>query len=530
MPQSTIEGILRDSGGAVYNVQNSVYDPSPTSTDPDTERIQAAIDDASAAGGGTVVLAPGGSYTITSLDLPAGIILELNGSTLTLAGSQPNFTRMITTQNVLWDQSYDSPLTVIRNGVLNGNRANQGTYTGYELEQQAPIFLSADTTSAGRLRVLLFNLVVEESTGDGVHVRNNVAVQMEGIRTRNCFRGGITVTGGYSNVQIADWTGGGDVHPYSLNVEVDGTGYGGSQVDEIQIVNAQLEAGFDVGLAAGSRMEATNVRVASPVLNLVGGGSTVWLFTNCSFAVGVLNNVSNRIVRPGNLTLDGCEFVAVLPNSGTGRALRAVDLYWYLSGSTFTGQRVRLVDCRWRLTGTPATGDAIYGVYLGASNTTDDNVLTVTNAEIPSVFTHGLYIAQGGVVKVTGGLVQAATPVWWSPSSGHDIDLEIDDLSVRGAGKWMHVNSHGSGSTLRVRNVVIAEADAGISTTYGITSNNYFGGRVILVDSDPTSRLSGLKGDIARLKTPVAGSAFEWVCTASSTTTATWKAAITLAA
>ena len=76
----------------------------------------------------------------------------------------------------------------------------------------------------------------------------------------------------------------------------------------------------------------------------------------------------------------------------------------------------------------------------------------------------------------------------------------------------MHVNTSNPDIVLTHRNVELDEAQAALTSRYGM-DNTYRGGRVIHVASSPEGRLSGLAGDRARLRAPAASGVDEWVCT-----------------
>jgi len=86
------------------------------------------------------------------------------------------------------------------------------------------------------------------------------------------------------------------------------------------------------------------------------------------------------------------------------------------------------------------------------------------------------------------------------------------------------------GGQLILRGITIPAAAAAWAVPSGSPANLVFdSSRILIVDAAPTSQ-PGIIGDRARLRTPVAGQPCEWVCTASSTTAATWKATTTVAA
>ncbi|HEX8830638.1 MAG TPA: glycosyl hydrolase family 28-related protein, partial [Longimicrobium sp.] len=177
----TYEGTILDTGGAVLNVKSSTFGAVGNGIADDTVAIQAAVN-AAAAGRGVVVIPPG-TYLVTTITVPAGITIEGYGATLRRPANQGKWVR---TLNVPETGGYsgdaDSPLLTIRGLTIDGNSANQGPYRNYELEQAHLIFLSADPTKAGRLRVALEDLVLRNCVADGVSVYRNVDLQMVNCR------------------------------------------------------------------------------------------------------------------------------------------------------------------------------------------------------------------------------------------------------------------------------------------------------------------------------------------------------------
>ncbi len=71
----------------------------------------------------------------------------------------------------------------------------------------------------------------------------------------------------------------------------------------------------------------------------------------------------------------------------------------------------------------------------------------------------------------------------------------------------------------------IDEAVNLLVTKYGIANNQYEGRRVIRGSQAPTAATHGLLGDVYRLKIPLAGKPFEWICTKSGAGSgAGWRA------
>ena len=547
---SNVTGRLLDAGAHVFHVEHPCFTAGAANH---TQQIQAAVDATllnpadPTVGAGTVVFEPGKVYMVDSVNLPAGITLDLNGATIKRiappTGESPAVTkerRTFTTQNRAWNSSVDSPVLTIRGGTMDGNRTVQGAYTGYQLEQAHLIFLMGNPASAGRLRARVEDMVFVDAVADAVEVYVNTDLQLSNVLTRDIFRGGLVVTGGHTKVQATNLRTTGDVHLAGVDVEVDGAGFGGSLVVDVQMANVQCEGDFSLAVQPGSTVLASNLFVRKPRWTLNGGGQpaagakpALVRFTNSIFALGLNDTYENRIVHPGDMAFTGCTF-EVTEARETGEANRplGLDVYWNVATTNFQHQRLRFTDCIWRVAGDVEAADQVNALTTSFDPVANDNRLVVDNAEIPAGFDVGVFVTQGGNVEIRGGRIQAATPIYFGVAGGgYDVDLTLNGLDVTGAGKYMHLVGYTAGSVIRTFNVVMAEADSGITSGFGV-QNQYVGGRVILVDSSPVLRIPGLQGDIARLRVPVPGQTFEWVCSTGNEGAqwAVWKPLTTLSA
>lgn len=531
---------LQDRGGEKYHVE--AY---RTAAMTDTEAIQAAHDagyaDAIAVGvlgGWQVVFEAGKEYTdIEIIYFRAGAHFNFNGAVLTRGANRPNSTRMFTTTSTRWSSANDSPLTIFQNGRLNGNRANQGAYEAYELEQSHLIFLDADATYAGRLRVAIDNMVVEEVVADGVSVYNNVDVQITNLRAWNCWRGGLVCTGGHSRVQYANVYCGGDVHSSGVDLEVDSMGYGGSLRMDITGTNLIADGDFDLGAHDDSIVRLTNTTVAKPGFNIYANGGTIKVIGG-SFAVGEQNASHNRIVQPTNVTFTGVDFTVteIEEDAASGVADRtfvAANIYF---GGGLTGGRLRFNDCTWSVAADIEATDTCYAVYMQPEPAANDNRVILNGGEIGAGYAIGCVMDQGGYLHVRGTHINAVTAVQWFGSAAYPANVVIDNVTYGPLCTVdMHIISYNAANKLEHRNYEIDESFNNFTSSAGLGDNQYIGRRVIrgaAAPVDGTSGDPGLPGDIWRIKTPVAGSPYEWVCTTggSSGWAVAWKPLTAVAA
>jgi hypothetical protein len=529
----TYEGTILDTGGAVINVRSSAYGATGNGVTDDTAAIQAAVNaavDAAVDAGRGIVLIPPGTYVVKQVFLAPGITISGYGATLLRPANQPNWTRTLSVPENphnppinapgVWGGPKDSDPLVIRGLTLDGNSLNQG-HDGYNLQQSHLLFLSASPSQAGRLRVTLEDVVFRNVVADGVNVFTNVDVQIVNCRADDCWRGGVNVTGGYSVVQVQNLITTGNVHRTGVDVEVDGFGYGNTEKVDLIFDGLLLDADFDVALSQGSTLVATNV-IGGSGLYLEAPDSTVRI-ANSRFRIGASDG---KIVYPSDVTFENCVFELAAPD-------RATQVQWE-GGLTPTGQRLRFRDCDFRVAAGTAAGTRV-AIYTEPDYKSRDNRLLVEGGSISSGFTIGMQMGQGGVWVVKDTEIEAGTAFNWhalhtAGGLATTADIRIERVAFRGT-TYMHVANKHIHNVLDQRDVVLEELHNKITSTYGVDANEYRGGRIVRVASSPVGRsVPGFVGDVARIANPMAGDPYEWVCTVSSETAATWKQVTALAA
>jgi hypothetical protein len=534
----TYDGIVRDEGGAVFNVRNPAYNGGAVGNGiaDDTAAIQAAVTAAAPVRG--TVLIPPGTYLVTSIKLVPGITVSGYGATLKRPANQGNWVRTLIVPESgtgSWTGTTDSELLTIEGLTIDGNSANQGSYRNYELQQSHLIFLSANSTNAasnaGRLRVNLRDLVLRNSVADGIQLYVNVDAQITNVRADNCWRGGLVVGGGYTRAQVQNFTTSGSVDVTGIDVEVDGGGYGGTYAVELEFDGMLLDGDFDVALKAGSRLVASNI-IAGLGFNLE-CKDALMQFSDCRFKVGTYG--SHTIIWPNDVTFRDCVFE--LSNVAEAGAVDGAGarILWNTGGTADErDQRCRFLDCDFRVAAGVSSSLTLVGIHCDYDLPELDNRLIVQGGSISSAYDVGLVMGQGGrwIVKETE--IEAATGIEWNGVVNqwgtYTADIRLERVVFRGSTKYMHFSNSEATNILDHRDVVLEAAQNVLTAAYGL-AGTFRGGRIIRVTADPTSTATpGLVGDMARRATPTAGAVYEWVCTAGSTSSATWKVASTLSA
>jgi Pectate lyase superfamily protein len=496
----------------------------------DTAAIQAAVDSLLGKGG-TVLFPPSSAaYRSTSIKVFAGLRVDLNGNTIKMMDSQPDFTRIFNTvisgdANYYYTGSVDSDPLVIENGVIDGNRANQGTYTGYELEHQACIAVGAQSASTGKIVVQLRNLRLVESCGDGLQMTYNTKVQVENVHDWNCFRGGVVMSGGGHVYQEFGGTSGGDVHAYAYNIEPTATP--GTAI-YMRSFGKIIQDGLDISLGNTSNssvlISGLKMTTGSNMI-LYGASGSSFVFDKCSLRSN--NSLSHVIRQPRSILFNDCDIVEV--ETTEGATFQGMYTVW----DGVAGQTCTYRNCTITADSSIEAGDTSYAVYQSSVNNGSECDLVFESCSFVG-FDFGVY-ADGGRIKVKecksdGDLVRLGGVVSTRDNtitivgrqemaSGKSIIRQVSSTSPGLLKFFNHDVDGGSGAAGGGENTLLFS---------GFTNITKVGVRTIYVTGTPSG--GGLIGDIAVLTSPTAGNIAAWVATTNSNTAATWKAAYTLAA
>ena len=510
----------------------------------DTAAVQAAIDAAHGAGGGTVLFPPG-TYVVTSVGLRPGIRYSGYGATIKRPPNQGKWVRTFNTakEGYAYSGDVDSAPLVVEGFVFDGSRADQGPHDKYELEQAHLLFLVADPAKPGRLRATVRDCHFKEGVADAISTYTNVDVRVSDCIATDCFRGGLVVTGGYSRVQVDNFTAAGKTFATGIDVEVDGPGYGNTLAVDVTLNNVLLPDGdFDVGVSHGSRVLATNVIAAAPFY-LYAGGDSVIRYNGCVFGIGEFSDYSNRIVNPGDTVFSDCRFEidtahgviqerAGSPNEPLKgpRRWAAAHVFWWVSDQPQPAQQsLTFEDCQFVVGKGVAAEDTTYAVYTEAERSGDhaEARLTVSGGRIGRGFDYGVFMNLGGRAVLRDLDVDAATALRLGSQAAYAFDVLVDGLSVEPRGTtYLELPAALKENRLEHRGVVLDDSRNVLAAPRGLADNQYGGARVVLGSEPPTAATHGLAGDVYRLKpaAAMAGATYEWVCvTGGAGDGAVWK-------
>ena len=497
----------------------------------DTEAIQQAVDFVYANGGGTVIF-PAGTYIVVSVGIHEGITYRGDGEaiiqrpenlTAQIGIDEAHWIRTFTTAKNGYEYSSDgeedsAPL-IISGLVFNGTNQTQGSYQDYELEHGALLFLHAAENSQSRLRAVVENCVFRNGVGDGVHFFTNVNAQLTNCRADNCFRGGMTITGGNTIIMADSFTTTGEIDSTGIDIEVDSPGFNGSFIVNIFMNNFRLDSDFEIGVQPGSRVEAHHITTLAPTFNLYSPGSDIRI-TDSKFRysndVGG-NGDGGRILNPGITTFTRCTFIAVDDQIAEPHLISAAPhIYWNNCCTNETDQRVRFKDCHFQAEDGLAETHQLTAIATGVTSIANNNRITIVGGSISSDFDFGVKTDRGGEFHIERVDIRAEIPFYGlgfftSAGSQDYVDLTFKDFVFMSPSSFfMYGYDSVAGNILRHDSVIVPEAANRITTRHGIEGVEVTGSRTILGNVAPTAATHGLVGDRYLI-----GGAFVWVCTVS---------------
>ncbi len=318
----------------------------------------------------------------------------------------------------LYNGTKDSAPIVFKGFCFEGNRENMGIYTGYELQQQHMIFLTAYRYSSGRLTAYLRDLSFRNGVADGISLYVNVHSYIRNIHATNVFRGGVTNTGGNSLTDMADIKADGDVHLTGIDWEIDGPSYvcDGVQMaspqyhTQVIAKNLDLAGDFDLKLKGGS-FNGRNITVHGGPVNIYALDSTVYI-RNSSFNAGhVLKSSKDDLIDKGhfsfliqypkNVIFENTTFQAMAP---TENDLNDIPLAYYSMINLILetqyymprGNHLSFKSCTFLYNNNLPEGAETRVLSTGNDSMNRYNGVLFDTCTVEQGFDYGLYIGGGG--------------------------------------------------------------------------------------------------------------------------------------
>lgn len=481
--------------------------------------------------GGVIECDPHATYRVFRIYLYAGTHLKLNGATVKqIDNSGGDFGRMFDNNvaGYIYTGAVDSNPIIIEGGILDCNRANQGTYLDYSKQHHAAVAVNAAADSVGKLVVKLRDLVIKESVGDGINVEDNVKITVENVHFWNNFRGGFTVSGSGNIINIVNVTSGGNVHDYFTNIE---PALSSPELPNVvNITNAKIGAGLDISSnnSVGSRYNIKNVAMTGYGLILHGGDdpTSTWVFEDCILGTAT-DTGSDTFRKLYDATFNRCKLIAYKSTGAVVATVAAV----YINNDGLVGT-YKFNQCAFVVGSSVQPTDTSYGVYRTAEAIATRATVKLTDCTLTG-FDYGLY-NRGGVYQTHN---VNADGVLFYLNGTLGVYNDIVDISGKTYSALGSALAATAGSAVPVAfdftNYEIdagnGSAGAGYNTLLfaGFTNITKKGRRVLYVTDTPTG--GAFAGDIAIHTAPLAAGISTWIATTTHNTAATWKATSTLA-
>lgn len=488
----------------------------------DTAAIQAAVDYLYSNGGGELRFCDGAVYRSGTVKLPAGIRVNLNGSTIKLLDNQLDFARLFTmlATGYQYTGDSDSKPTIIENGTLDVNRENQGTYTGYELEHQAAISVGAVAGNVGKVVVHFRDLIIKESCGDGINLYYNVKGTIENCHFINHFRGGIVSSGGGHDLTIRDCTSGGDVHDKFIDFEPTPS-VGSAYTLNINdcVVGGKIDISTDY--CENSRVTLRNVHMGSPSFNIFGEIGSVFIVDNCTLYT--TDNPDACLIRQHrNITFIDCTFIGTKTLAG---ATPPYGVYFYNDG--IAGQVAKFIRCEFIADSSILVGGTSYGIYQAAVQIAEVGSITLEECKFTgftyAAYTRGMPVsaynctASGMFFRLEGTVSTYENAI----TVGGFLSIPAATAPFRQASSVVPVRFYFRNYQLNAGDGASGSGESTLLFSGFTNVSKSIGHRYLSVTGTPAC--GALVGDIAIKTSPTYGEASEWISTSNHNTAAVWR-------
>lgn len=309
-----------------------------------TKGFQTAFDSAIQSGVHKIYI-PKGVYFLDKVNIYPGLEIYGDGRGQTILKKVPNarkFSRMFTIQKQLITTK---DTLYIHDLEFDGSRDQQGPYKKHQLEHQAIIFLGAINKSSEVLNVKIHNCYFHDGVGDAIHLHKNINANIYDCEAKDVFRGGVTLTGGNSILNIRNFKAWGEELDTGIDIEVDAKGFNNSRKVDVHIDDIYLGGDFDIGSPHGGSIYINNATCKSPPVRISGGPTIIENSTfNCGYTKSCYINF------PKDLIFNKCIFNVGLKGKKIGYQ-SAFNIFWSKSKKkpkdlslTFEGCQFNLLE------------------------------------------------------------------------------------------------------------------------------------------------------------------------------------------
>lgn len=266
--------------------------------------------------------------------------------------------------------------------VFDGNRDNRAWPGGHSWEHSALLYLSNGTFD-------VHDLTVENSTGDGIHIVENATATLTNITAADCFRGGVTITGGNTTVTIDNLQGS------WLQIERDTDGAGGSTALAFTMTNSTTPLGVELEAWGAVAISDCDLGARFWLVGSPGGAVRI---TDCNIGLSIDADDFQSDANPEQVDTFGRSIywgrdVVFTRCTFHGAPLR---LYPSVLDASYGGQSVTFVDCTF--TGSGAQAVYNYGDLTDLGNTVEFVRCTYTGFDAGYELRPGFYASLVGTL------------------------------------------------------------------------------------------------------------------------------------
>lgn len=405
---------------------------------------------------------------------------------------------------------------------FDGNYPNMNwTYNTYNQEQGSSLLISSSNGSnaATRAKFDLQDLVFIDTTSDGLHIVQNADVTFKNLEARNCFRGGLVITGGNTIVN-----GDGMIaNNARADIEIDSAGFGAAGVKGQVYVNVSnyyqdvggkigdFVGGCDLGGSDNSEFYFDNFHVMSAPTNIFTGASAnsktkYFKITNSTLTLGVGGSAANRIINPSAMLFENVNF-RLLDN---GYMSVLTNFNGYIANEDYVFK-----NCSAEQIGT-VVATSIFKIESQTTTSKANLVLSGGDyTKAPTAYLVGHIL---GGKSVIDNVAHAATTgvVYRRVTTGYDSDVTFKRINNNGNA----VNLYVPESPLQLTSLTKFDSECRISNSLNNNTSNSVGllqnNRTVYSDNPPTATTRSFVGDRFVLNKPVVGYPCEWVATTTS--------------
>ncbi len=410
-------------------------------TTDDTRALQAAVDDIRAAGIGTVELRPASVYLASTIDIQHGLTINGRGARIIRPPRHPDWVRTLTTENRTAESADEhARAIVLRDLTVDGNIGAQGPFRNYEQEQSSLVFLNGRTDSAHRQLVRIIDMTVMNSVSDGIHLWTNTQTTITDLRAVDCFRGGLTITGGGNIVRLDGYHGSGEITGAHIDIELDtrsrGVFHGDFEIRDALVDDGPHSHPTDLECGDGGRAVIENSAFRSGFTVMGRGGSVEIRDTELHGKDGP-DSVKPRTVHRGDdVTFTRCDFHAHGQRVGSPRdeelaAVRIQHTYSFDPPAPSAPRRVVFDHCTFGPAAGNGSGDeAVVGIWVSGSRAEDGEVV-VRDCRFRTGLAEGINLTRGGRMLLEGTTVfdsRVGLHVGSYPPEGLHHDVEVEEL------------------------------------------------------------------------------------------------------